>query len=137
MNEAPEVLECGHPESEHSSITRGYGTMPNGDRHCYACCANTDRADMIATGRATLYLTSRDRKEGDKYEGPSDPNGKVWEATNWPGSLRFRVGHPRKGRHNMARVRYDVWFAGPDGKSWHGAQFGDNTQILHCRRVNS
>ena len=30
---------------------------------------------------------------------------------------------------------YDVWFIGPDGKEWHGVQYGDLTQVCHCRRV--
>lgn len=110
------VLDCGHTPSPHGNITTGYGTTRDGRRECYDCCAARERAAMIATGRATLYLT------GDA-------------VTDWPGKLRFPVGHVRKGRHNMARVRYDFRFSGPDGATWSGVQYGDNTQIAHCRRV--
>lgn len=127
--EAREILECGHPESDHSSITRGYGWM-NGERHCYDCCAERDRYQMLETGKATLYLTLKDAFTPD-----GNPNGKTGEISNWPGSLKFRTGPIRKGRHNMARVRYDTWFTGPDGKEWHAVQYGDNTQIAHCKRV--
>ena len=120
-----EILECGHPESEHSSFTRGYGTDEHGKRHCYACCAERDRASMIETGKATLYLTV----ESESRDGFG---GKV---TNWPGSLVFRTGRVHKGRHNIAGTRYDAWFKGPDGKEWHAVQYGDNTQIAHCKRV--
>lgn len=111
-----EILDCGHPPSEHSNFTTGYGVDSEGRKHCYACCAERDKAEMIKTGRATLYLSGK-------------------EVSNWPESLKFRVNYVRKGRHNMARVRYDVRFIGPDGKPWHGVQYGDNTQIVHCRRI--
>ena len=114
-----ELLDCGHPESEHSSITRGYGTMPDGTKHCYDCCANMDRESMIETGKATLYLA----------------DGKI---TNWPGSLTFPVyGKVRVGRHNMARDRYDASFIGPDGFVWSGTVYGNNTQLFHCKRTKA
>lgn len=112
------LLDCGHAPSPHSDLTTGYGTDRDGKTHCYACCAETDRKAMIETGRATLYLTGK-------------------ELTNWPGSLRFPAGYVRKGRHNIARVRYDAWFTGPDGKPWHAVQYGDSTQIAHCKRVKA
>ena len=58
-------------------------------------------------------------------------------VTNWPASLVFPVRYRRIGRHNWAGKRYDVWFTGPDGKPWHGTQYGDNTQIIHCKRVKA
>jgi hypothetical protein len=116
----PELLECGHPESEHSNLTTGYGRDAEGKRHCFVCCAGRDQNEMLETGKITLYL------DQDKHR-----------ATNWPGSLVFKVGHIAKGRHNMARVRYDTWFTGPDGHEWHGVQFGDNTQLLHCKRTRN
>lgn len=98
-----------------------YGLSAARNPYCYECCAKTDRATMLETGRTVLYLTRAD----DGY----------WYATNWPGTLRFQITLRHKGKHNMARVRYDVWFRGPDGKAWHGVQYGDNTQLLHCRRT--
>jgi hypothetical protein len=88
---------------------------------CYACCGEHDRRRMLETGKATLYLCQR------------EPG--AWVVSNWPSSLVFPVHHKRTGRHNMARRRYDAWFTGPDGKNWHGVQYGDNTQICHCKRV--
>lgn len=115
-----EILECGHPESPHEPFTRGYGKDENGNRYCYECCAEQDRRHMIEAGVITLYLTTT--------TAPA-------EAINWPGSLRFLVRHVRHGCHNIARTRYDVWFDGPDGHLWHGVQYGDYTQILHCKRT--
>jgi predicted lipoprotein len=59
---------------------------------------------------------------------------KVWEVSNWPGTLKMRA-HVRVGNHNMARNRYDAWFTGPDGQQWHGVTIGDNTQLCHCKRL--
>lgn len=114
------VLDCGHGPSPHEIITTGYGQDNDGKTFCYECCAAKDRASMIEDGRATLYLT----KDGDRYK-----------VSNWPGSLRFDVDYVRKGRHNIAGCRYDVWFTGPDGRNWHGVQYGEQTQILHCRAI--
>ena len=110
------LCDCGHPPSEHAEFTTGYGTDSDGKTACYACCAEKDKERMIQTGRAVLYLSNR-------------------KITNWPGSLSFDVSHISKGRHNIARTRYDAWFTGPDGKNWHAVQYGDMTQIAHCRRV--
>jgi hypothetical protein len=119
--EATKLLDCGHVPSEHSEITTGYGTDANGKTACYDCCAAMDRKSMIDTGKATLYLV---KGEDEKPR-----------VTNWPNSLSFPVSSGFKGRHNMARVRYDIRFNGPDGHVWHGTQYGDNTQICHCKRT--
>lgn len=97
----------------------GYGYDARDMPICYECCGKADRAQMMATGKATLYLTG---KPG------------AWSVSNWPGTLRLRAT-VRKGRHNIARTRYDAWFTGPDGLPWHGVTYGENTQICHCRRL--
>ena len=112
------ILDCGHAPSAHGSSTTGYGVTADGRKHCYQCCAETDRKAMNETGRATLYLTDKG-------------------VVNWPGSLSFSVTRRRKGQHNIARTREDVWFTGPDGAPWHGVQYGKNTQICHCRRIKA
>ena len=115
METTTEILDCGHEPSEHSEHTTGYGTDKDGKRHCYACCATRDRDAMRRDGRATLYLTGS-------------------TLSNWPGSLSFTVRSTRVGRHNIARTRTDVWFAF-EGYWWHGTQYGDNTQLCHCKRT--
>lgn len=94
---------------------------------CYACCAKHDHEQASETGRATLYL--------------SGTSGR-YKISNWPGSLEYQVMSVRKGRHNIARTRYDVRFNGPDESGalvadWYGVQYGENTQILHCRRLGA
>lgn len=91
---------------------------------CYDCCAGHEKQCMIETGRATLYLVDTQAS-----------TGRAWAIQDWGGRLSFPVSHCSKGAHNMARVRYDVTFRGPDGKQWRGTTYGDNTQICHCRRL--
>ena len=117
-----DILECGHVPSPHASFTTGYGVDPEtGARSCYACCANIDRARMIETGRATLYLTR-------------GANGR-WYISNWPGSLKFEVRHLRLTPNGggFGADRMDAWFTGPDGQEWHAVNRGDN-QLARCRR---
>ena len=98
------------------SFGTGYAVEADGSKVCYACCAKKDKEQMRSTGKAVLYLDAEKR-----------------QVTNWPGTLRFDVTKLLKGRHNIAGVRYDVWF-NFGGCEWHGVTYGDNTQICKCKR---
>jgi hypothetical protein len=102
-----------------NSCTTGYGIDRDDNKICFACCGELDAAEMIATGRITLYLCEDKRGQHT--------------VTNWPGSLSIPITHIRKGKHSIARWRYDVWFTYA-GELWHGVQYGDNTQLCHCKR---
>lgn len=102
----------------------GYAVTLEGLRICYSCCGTRDRANMQKTGVFVGYLTGYSVAEG----------GPGFTVTNWPSSLKFRA-IVRKGRHNIARVRRDAWFDGPDGYVWHGVQLGDNSEIINCKRT--
>lgn len=117
---------CGQTRTSDGPGT-GYGSMSDGSKVCYQCCADIDRQTMSADGRYTLYLSDT---------GPIRPHGSCGMAkvTNWPGTLRF-IGRYSVGRHNIAGKRYDVDFVGPDGHIWHGVTYGDDTQICHVRRT--
>lgn len=118
--------ECGGTKPTTPGLTTGYGwhrdnaTGAYSRKVCFACCGLCDARTMKSEGRIALYLTRGDTR-----------------VTNWPSTLAFTVMRCRKGRHNIARTRTDVWFYGPDGREWHGTQYGDMTQIVHCRRVQS
>jgi hypothetical protein len=116
-----DILDCGHSVSPHSSITTGYGLDSEGKTYCYDCCANRERQHMRDKGKTCLYLVKNDAGS--------------YELTDWPGQLRFKPHYVYKGRHNKARVRYDGQFTGPDGATWRFTQYGDNTQIAHCKRI--
>jgi hypothetical protein len=119
--------DCGaHITREPGSIGTGYARDPDTDaRICYACCGKRDRAAMIETGRAVLYLTKS--REGEAFP---------YVVTNWPGTLRFPVYSVRKGRHNVAGSRTDAWFT-CEGQWWHAVQYGENSEIARCRRTKA
>ena len=109
------ILDCGHEPSVHLEHTTGYGTDLEGKTFCYDCAALQEKAFMVKEGKTILYLTGS-------------------EITDWPGHLRFKA-HVQKGNHNIAGVRYDAWFTDHTGARWHGVQYGNNTQIIHCKRL--
>lgn len=109
-----------------SSCTTGCGTTPEGEKICFKCCAVRDQEEMKETGKAHLYLHGDDPIKGIRH---------LTHLTNWPGTLKLHIHRYRFGKHNIARTRTDVWFIGPDGKQWWGVLYGENTQIVHCRRV--
>ena len=67
-----EILECGHAESPHSDITRGYGCDAQGNRNCYECCQKHDLEQIEETGEVFAYL--------------KNDNG-FRTVTGWPGYL--------------------------------------------------
>lgn len=105
-------------------ITTGYGINRDGSKVCYECCAEIDKAEMVKHGTIVLYLTYDEKmvQYGD---------GKV---SNWPASLEFKA-RVKKGKHNMAGNRYDVWFRDHTNRLWHGVQYGDNSQLCYCKRL--
>lgn len=149
-------LDCGHVNI-HAMPGRafpgycggtGYGVdHATGTRKCYACCAQSERASMIATGRATLYLVRR-----SVTVAPSDTDGRPLEetaalranpkatvmryfVTDWAGELEFKtLPGIRHGAGGFGSQRTDAWFVGPDGFVWHAVNRGDN-DIARCRRT--
>lgn len=114
------VLDCGHTPSPHSDISTGYGTTPDGKRHCYACCAKAERESLIADGKGVLYLS----KDGDG-----------WKVGDWSGHLTFTVGRQWKERTKGGKPVHCARFTGPDGEAWIGRQTGDDNQICRVRRM--
>lgn len=114
-------VDCGQDKPVHTGTGgTGYGQY-GGKKVCYACAAKRDAAYMTENGKISLYLSK-------------DEQGN-WKVTNWPGSLSFDAFNITKGRHALAKTKIDVDFRGPDGQLWHGTQYGENTQIVHTRRV--
>lgn len=117
---------------EENSITTGFAHVREGGREfriCYECAATRERADMVATGRAFLYVT---REVYARH-----PNGaesaRYW-VTNWPGTLRFRAHFISTGRHNIARTVHTLHFRGPDGFWWSARTWGGGAPDgIYCR----
>ena len=94
----------------------GYiGVVGPDDKICYPCMARYELDDLLSTGKGILYL------------------GKS-TVTNWTGTLSWPITYQKKGRHNIAGTRYDVWFR-VGVEKWYGVQYGENTQVIHCRRL--
>lgn len=110
-----------HHTDEH---TTGYGTSVSGGKVCYDCCATLDSERLKAANKGLLYLTQ---------ETPFYGFTRNAHVSNWPGTFKIPAVC-RKGKHNIAGVRYDVWF-NFDGSLWHGVTYGDMTQICHVKRT--
>ncbi len=103
---------CTHAEG----LSKSECGILEGKKYCYECCAELDRQHMLKNDKIALYLT---------------PKG----ITNWSGTLKFEILDKKHGSHNMAGTRIDVWFVGPDKHIWWGVQYGENTELLHCKRT--
>lgn len=116
MTPGDAVLDCGHAPSEHGPHTTGYGVAEDGTRHCYDCCAKQECEAMKATGRAFFY-----------FDGEN--------VTDWSGHLKIPALYVKRGRHNIAGTRLDVWFIFA-GARWHGVRYGDNGTYVRCKRID-
>ena len=122
------VLDCGHfPTVPRYEFTTGYAVESDtGRRICYACAGAGILRTMIATGRATLYVTERATEAG----------GATMHVGDWGSAFTFTAYSCRRAKRGggFGSQRTDVWFTGPDGKRWHGVNRGDS-QILICKRM--
>lgn len=107
-------IKCHECQKEVTSFT-------DVDEHyiCSSCATKQEEKAMKRDGKAILYL---------------DESKPGWRAINWSGSLSFRIDYHRRGKHNIAKTRTDVWFTA-FGENWWGVNYGENTQVLHCRRI--
>lgn len=142
--------DCGEVKPLHTSGGTGYGITTRGKRQvkiCYECCGKRDRKYMETSDRIMLYLSKIDHGGGycaldrkdehirrTSYAKYLETNSHHWEVSNWPGTLKFRC-QEKKGRHNIAGTRHDVWFTDHQGNEWWGVQYGEWTQICHCRKL--
>lgn len=136
VNPDTHCSKCGDPFSKYATkMTTGYGVKEDGTKICFKCCGEEDREYMRTHDRMTLYLTVR-QSDGKVHVGTPGLAYMKHFVTNWPGTLEIPVPTPKVGLHNIAGRRYDVWFDF-EGRTWHGVQYGDNTQILHCRKLKA
>ena len=128
------TLDCGHTiNTDEHKVTTGYGIEPKTNRKiCYQCCADNDREYMLNNDKICLYLV---RNGKWNYSIENVKFNSTWNITNWPNSLSFPVIWYTKGKHNIAKVRYDAWFVGPNNHIWWCVQYGEDTQIVHCKKT--
>jgi hypothetical protein len=114
--------DCKEEITKSGNGDTGYGTVfKTGKKICYACCALRDIEQMKESDRISLYLCDDTRP---------------WRVTNWPGTLSiFATGYVTPHGHSWGLTRRDVWFVDTNGAHWHGVQYGDNTQLVHCKKL--
>lgn len=131
--------ECGEIKPVNPEGGTGYGLDPEDHKICYACCGKKDRERMERGKPMCLYLSRNNKSSGSQAQiwdriHHTTTADMVWHITNWPGTLDIPIYLVKIGRHNIAGVRRDVWFHYA-GKDWHGVQYGNNTEIVHCKVV--
>lgn len=117
MNHEFTCSKCHGHKIHESDISTGYATDKDGNKVCFECCGKEDLKTLKELQPKEKTLLYWDGKE----------------VTNWPGSLRIKPNSTRKGRHNIAGSREDVWFY-IDNQCYHGIQYGNNSQILHIKK---
>jgi hypothetical protein len=109
--EATIILDCGHPESSHGNVTRGYGITADGKKHCYACCEARDKDTLKAETSFFAYLSS-DKKQ----------------ITGWPGWMLMRVTSTHKRLLGFSRDSqnycYHIRATDVHGHKWYGTSPG-------------
>lgn len=110
-----DLLECGHPESDHSDITRGYGRDSEGNRHCYDCCLEIEKESMRKTGQVFAYHSG-------------------YSVTIWPGNVIsndvYVLSHSMDnfgGERTYLRFMFE-------GEIWSGFSMGEG-MYLRARRT--
>jgi hypothetical protein len=144
---APETFkchECGETKPVLKEAVTGYGIDKDDNKVCYACCGKQDHEHMEKGLPICLYLSGDIRPgQEDRTVGQTqlwNPGMQrtewvpKWILSNWPGSLEIPIYMVKVGRHNIARVRYDIWFRFA-GHNWHGVMYGNDTQICHCKTI--
>jgi len=110
--------QCGQHKIHESNISTGYGRNDKDEKICFACCGLNDEKNLI------------ELKKGEKiclfFNGI--------EIINWPSTLKITPTYIRKGRHNIAGTRQDVYFVFR-GLNFHGIQYGNNSEIIHIRKI--
>lgn len=121
--------------TKEGSIGTGYGYNKDGHKICYACCGENDKNELqnMKLGEKTcLYLSVKDNHENKMKFGQTYCVGNA-TVTNWPGTYKKSVG-VKKGFHNIAGVRYDIWFT--EGKNYfHGVRYGSDSEICYITCV--
>lgn len=108
---------CRVEKPVHTDGGTGYASRRD-HKICYDCCGKIDARRLERNLPVMLYY-----------------DGKV--VSNWPGTLKMEPTYTKKGRHNIARTRTDVWFR-VKARLFHGTQYGEYCDILrHVKAIKA
>lgn len=101
-------------------ISPYYGVDAEGHEYCPSCAHERDVEYLRDNDKVTLYLT----------------NG-GWSVQNWAGTIKITPAHVsiKPNGHNWGLTRRDVWFTDMHGNKWWGFQLGENSELLHCKKL--
>ena len=119
--------QCGK-ECIPDGVGTGYGVKYKTKRKiCYACCGINDykRLENMKIGDKAVYYLN-------VYL--SEKKGEQACVSNWCGTMKFPIHYVRKGFHNLAYVRRDVWFS-YKGNKFHGTQYGNLSELCYIKRI--
>lgn len=121
--------QCGKEKQFISETTTGFALDEDENKICFDCCGFNDARDLkeLEPGKQMLLYLNTNTKE----------------ISNWPGSFTFVVPIIRTTQHSVPCKkatryinRYDTWFK-YEGNNYHGVQYGDNTTIVHIRKLKN
>lgn len=128
--------KCGSPFKA-TRYTTGYGTTKDGKKFCYSCCAELTKEEMRRDGKIMLYFSYDSPNHNPQFTSSGiNLTASDYKVSDWGDGLSIRPTRVKVGKHNIAKRRWDVWFQF-ENTWWYGVNYGDMTQILHCRRVKS
>lgn len=118
------TCDCGHRESKHSEITRGYGTDNEGKTYCYDCCNKRDIESIERGETFTGYVSTG-----------------FTHISNWPGYRLLRITEmheiaiPFRNQSYISTKYYAISAIDNTGKYWYGRGYGEGVYIT-MRRSN-
>lgn len=115
---------CGKECKDDSPYFTGYGIDKDGNKHCYACCAEQDKKTLLETGELAGYLT-KDKENEYKYI-----------FTNFPNSFKLPVYKTRESRNNWGYKRIDFWLK-YEGNCYYGRLIGTDNEYCKIKKIKN
>ena len=118
------------------AMSEGYARKSSNFSHkiCYKCCAKLDMAEMDRERKITLYLSYKVEKP-PQQRSIFTSDLKDAHVSNWPGTLKYPCT-VSKSRTPKGKSKYEATFKDHRGFLWHGVLYGEDSQLIKCKRVN-
>lgn len=107
---------CGGPCIP-TECTTGYGSTPDGGRHCFPCCDRMQRDEFAAADSFFAYLNSAGTA-----------------VSTWTGGELARVTWRKRNRGGFGGEWWSVDATAPDGSRWYGRGGGPGFWLRLKRR---